>query len=116
MSTYYHDKIYTDMIITNYMCPSLSTDKLQLHLRPFSSTGLNLRIPPPHNKDGVNYTCTLSPGNKTIVTSSGDITPITDLSPNTTYSVRCLVFKNGEDLCYEGITNGSTFPSGGLNL
>ena len=72
-------------------------------------------ITPPHNKDSVNYTCTLSPGNKTIVTSIGDVT-LTDLSPNTTYSVRCLVYENGEDLCYEGIGNGRTFPSSEYNL
>ena len=89
------------------------TAEISLYLNPFSSTGLNLMIPPPH-KDGVNYSCILSPGNKTIVTSIGNIT-LTDLSPNTTYSVRCLVYENGKDLCYEGIGNGSTFASGEYN-
>ena len=111
MTTYVYTLLHNNNTLMSKLsssacATSLSTDKLQLHLRPFSSTGLNLTVIPPYNKDGVNYTCTLSPGNRTL---SGNVT-LTDLSPNTTYSVRCLVYENGEDLCYEGIGNGRTFP------
>jgi hypothetical protein len=86
-----------------------------LQIRPFSSTRAHLIITPPNNETGFIYICMYSPeanASESMNTSQHYFT-LDRLTPDTTYSITCLIYKDGgEDLCYEGTATGSTFPRG----
>jgi hypothetical protein len=91
-----------------------STADLQLQLIPHSSTWGHLIITPPDNIDNnsyLNYSCNISTMDRHFNTSDHN-TSLHMLTPNTTYSVHCLVYRDDTELCYEGTATGSTFPSG----
>ena len=90
------------------------TANLQVQFVAYSSTGSYLKITPPENNDNVNYVCNITSEDKKYSekkTSKFNIT-LDTLTPNTTYNVRCLTREDDKELCYAGIANGRTFPSG----
>nr|WNS50092.1 receptor-type tyrosine-protein phosphatase-like protein [Halisarca dujardinii] len=92
---------------------TLLTENLSIEMQPFSSTGAHLLIWPQYNNT-VNYSCSLTAlqaENYTKSTIELNNT-LSELSPNTTYSVWCLVYEEDREreLCYEGRAEGRTFP------
>jgi hypothetical protein len=88
--------------------------KFTLQFQSYSSTKAHLIINPTGKlkEDGIIYSCTLSPEAIAIRNTSEHNITFDNLTPATNYSVMCLAYSDsGEELCYEGIANGRTFPS-----
>ena len=97
---------HTAQVITN--CSFLSDKPLLVSMETISSTSLHISTQLPLELDVVEVNCTLTAKEDTsyiyTVQSVNDTRAqlVTNLSPYTTYTATCLVFKGGVDQCYIG--------------
>ena len=102
----------TAQVITN--CSFLSDKPLLVSLETISSTSLHISTQPPELAHAtVNCTLTAKEDTSYIYTvqnlnqTHGQL--VTNLSPYTTYTATCLVFKDGVDQCYIGNDTTQTY-------